>query len=44
MSKTRIVVADDHDVVRKGLTFLLERINQTEIVGEAKDGRQAMTS
>jgi len=42
MSKTRIVVADDHDVVRKGLTFLLERINQTEIVGEAKDGRQAV--
>ena len=42
MSKTRIVVADDHDVVRKGLTFLLERINQTEVVGEAKDGRQAV--
>ena len=42
MSKTRIIVADDHDVVRKGVTFLLERINQTEVVAEAKDGRQAV--
>src|SRR5213594_2713375 len=42
MSKTRIIVADDHDVVRKGLTFLLERINQTEVVGEATDGHQAV--
>jgi two-component system response regulator NreC len=42
VNKTRIVIADDHDVVRKGLTFLLERINQTEVVGEATDGRQAI--
>jgi two-component system, NarL family, response regulator NreC len=42
MSKVRILLADDHDVVRKGLTFLLERINQTEVVGEATDGRQAV--
>ena len=42
MSKARIVVADDHDVVRKGLTFLLERLNKTVVVGEAKDGRQAV--
>src|SRR5438477_8356813 len=42
MSKTRVLLADDHDVVRKGLTFLLERINQTEVVGEATDGHQAV--
>ena len=42
MSKTRIIVADDHDVVRKGLTFLLGRIKQTEVVGEATDGHQAV--
>src|SRR5262245_14172011 len=42
MSKTRIILADDHDVVRKGLTFLLGRINQTEVVGEATDGHQAV--
>src|SRR5207244_7624817 len=38
MSKTRILLADDHDVVRKGLTFLLGRIKHTEVVGEATDG------
>jgi two-component system, NarL family, response regulator NreC len=42
MGKTRILLADDHDVVRKGLAFLLERINQTEVVGEATDGHQAV--
>jgi len=42
MSKTRIILADDHDVVRKGLTFLLGRIEQTEVVGEAADGHQAV--
>src|SRR5262245_41381938 len=42
MSKMRIILADDHDVVRKGLRFLLERISQTEVVGEATDGHQAV--
>ena len=42
MSKTRILLADDHDVVRKGLTFLLGRIKHTEVVGEATDGHQAV--
>src|ERR1041385_1496920 len=42
MSKTRILLADDHDVVRKGLRFLLERLNQTEVVAEATDGHQAV--
>ncbi len=42
MAKTRILIADDHDVVRKGLTFLLKGISQTEVVGEATDGRQAV--
>src|SRR5437773_4699336 len=42
MSKIRIILADDHDVVRKGLTFLLGLINQAEVVGEATDGHQAV--
>src|SRR5712691_7525968 len=42
MSKTRIILTDDHDVVRKGLTFLLGRVKQTEVVGEATDGHQAV--
>src|SRR5262249_20597255 len=42
MSEIRILLADDHDVVRKGLRFLLGRIKQTEVVGEATDGHQAV--
>jgi DNA-binding NarL/FixJ family response regulator len=38
--KIRILVADDHDVVRAGLKSLLERQDDIEIVGEAADGRQ----
>ena len=37
----RVLLADDHGVVRKGLRFLLERQPDTEIVGEAADGREA---
>jgi|SRR5207249_3651682 len=42
MSKRRIILADDHDVVRKGLRFLLGLINQAEVVGETTDGHQAL--
>jgi two-component system, NarL family, response regulator NreC len=38
--KIRLLVADDHDVVRAGLRFLLERQEDMEILGEAADGRQ----
>lgn len=41
MTKKRILVADDHDVVRKGLRYLLSQISDVEVVGEAVDGRQA---
>jgi len=41
MSKNRILLADDHDVVRKGLRFLLSQIPDVEVAGEAVDGRQA---
>jgi DNA-binding NarL/FixJ family response regulator len=42
MSKTRIVVADDHGIVRKGLRFILERQEDLEVVGEAADGREVI--
>jgi two-component system response regulator NreC len=42
MSKIRILVADDHGIVRKGLRFLLERQEGMEVVGEASDGREAV--
>lgn len=42
MKKCRILLADDHGVVRKGLRFLLESEPGLEVVGEAADGRQAV--
>ena len=36
----RIVLADDHIVMRNGLRLLLERQPDFEVVGEAADGRQ----
>jgi two-component system, NarL family, response regulator NreC len=42
VSKTRILVADDHGIVRKGLRYLLERQEDMEVAGEASDGREAV--
>lgn len=42
MNKTRILLADDHGVVRKGLKFLLESERDLIVAGEAADGRQAV--
>ena len=38
----RIVVADDHTIVREGLKQLLGAAGDLEVVGEASDGTQAM--
>lgn len=40
--KIRMLIADDHDIVRAGLKSLLERQEDIEIVGEACDGRHAV--
>ena len=40
--KIRILLADDHGVVRKGLRFLLEREENMEVIAEAADGREAV--
>jgi two-component system, NarL family, response regulator NreC len=42
MSDIRVLLADDHGVVRKGLRFLLSQDPEIEIVGEAEDGREAV--
>jgi len=42
MDKTRIVIADDHEVVRKGLRAILEAHPGWEVCGEASDGRSAV--
>lgn len=39
----RIVIADDHTIVRSGVQALLETIDDLEVVGEAADGQQAVT-
>ncbi|HTT61076.1 MAG TPA: response regulator transcription factor [Bryobacteraceae bacterium] len=42
MSTIRILLADDHRVVRKGLCLLLESQAGFKVVAEASDGRQAV--
>ncbi|MCB0034839.1 MAG: response regulator transcription factor [Anaerolineales bacterium] len=42
MSTIRILIADDHLVVRAGLTALLSTQSDFEVVGEAADGREAV--
>src|SRR6185437_8816088 len=41
-SRTRIMIADDHPLVRSGLRFLLEREKEFEVVAEAADGYEAI--
>src|SRR5262245_13661593 len=42
MSRIRVVVADDHGVVRKGLRLQLEQNPDFEVVAEATEGREAV--
>jgi DNA-binding NarL/FixJ family response regulator len=39
----RVLVADDQDIVRAGLTMLLDAQPGIEVIGEAADGREAVT-
>lgn len=43
MPPIRIVLADDHKVVRAGIRAMLERLGGVEIVGEAANGREALS-
>jgi NarL family two-component system response regulator LiaR len=42
MDKTRILLADDHPMVRNGLIKLLESFKEFVVVGEASDGEEAV--
>ena len=42
MKKQRIVLVDDHEVVRLGLKYLLERHPMFDVVGEAGSAREAL--
>ena len=40
--KTRILLADDHAVVRQGFARIMQGEADLEVVGEASDGREAV--
>ncbi len=42
MSLTRVLIADDHAIVRDGLRKLLDREAYMEVIGEARDGQEAL--
>ncbi|GAA4376085.1 response regulator transcription factor [Nocardioides caricicola] len=42
MSDIRVVVVDDHQIVREGLSSLLGALDGIEVVGTAEDGRDAI--
>jgi DNA-binding NarL/FixJ family response regulator len=41
-SRIRVLIADDHTVVREGLVSLIQRKPDMTVIGEAKDGREAV--
>jgi NarL family two-component system response regulator LiaR len=42
MSRIRVLIADDHAILREGVRALLQPAEDIEVVGEAADGRQAV--
>jgi DNA-binding NarL/FixJ family response regulator len=42
MSRTRILIGDDHTLVRQGLRKILEEHSNCEVVAEVGDGREAV--
>ena len=42
MNKIKVLIADDHAIVREGLRQLLNGQTDMEVAGEAEDGRQAL--
>jgi DNA-binding NarL/FixJ family response regulator len=42
VSTVRVLLVDDHQLVRKGIRVLLEKLPGIEIVGEEADGHEAM--
>ena len=43
MSKTKLLIADDHTLVRMGLASLLNMQKDMSVVGQAKNGAEAVT-
>ncbi len=42
MDKVKILIADDHPVVREGLSSMLRKVPDFEVVGEAENGQDAV--
>ena len=42
MEPIRVLIADDHSLVRAGIRALLERLPGMEVIAEAKDGREVV--
>lgn len=42
MNKIRVVLADDHDIVRNGIKQLLDKESDIDVIGEAADGEEAV--
>jgi DNA-binding NarL/FixJ family response regulator len=42
MNVTRVLLADDHALVRAGVRSLIEKMSDVEVVGEASNGREAL--
>jgi DNA-binding NarL/FixJ family response regulator len=42
MEKIKVVIADDHKIIRIGLRGILDRADEIEIIGEAEDGPQVL--
>jgi DNA-binding NarL/FixJ family response regulator len=42
MPKIRVLIADDHAIVREGVKALINMAEDMEVVGEAADGREAI--
>jgi DNA-binding NarL/FixJ family response regulator len=41
-SQIQVLIADDHPLFRDGMTGLLDSVQETEVVGEAADGEEAV--
>jgi DNA-binding NarL/FixJ family response regulator len=42
MAKTKILIVDDHAIMRDGIRALLNSTEDLEVVGEAADGKEAV--
>jgi two-component system response regulator NreC len=39
---TKVLIVDDHEIMREGMSVLLHKYSEFEVVGQAADGRQAL--